>query len=153
MMVGDNKIVNVNKIVSLNEEENKTGLSVLLAFVNNAPDVENIRHNYRDHEVIIELNDTTGQRRQLIPALIVTTNRHRDWLVQLYEGQPDNCDNAWDALIAWCEHSMLTDECGRTFRPLHVSVRALHAVTDGGPPQAAVTFAEFTGRNTPNQAD
>jgi hypothetical protein len=113
------------------DEASATTLGALLALLARADDVASFTHNYRDRDIVF---DVDGDR--LIPAVIVTTTRHRVWVVNLGE-QPSPDGSLTRALAQWCEDSTLRDRVGRTFRSLHLS--------QGAEPhlESARSFEEF----------
>ncbi len=111
-------------------------LESLLDFLDRAQDVLVVEQNFRDGVLTIPVHRGEAE---VVPTAIVTTTRHRVWVVHLPE---DNTDGRLRRKLAeWCRRRTLDDEAGRTFRSL---------VLDGDafPVDASVTsFEDFAASN------
>ncbi|MHB1172306.1 MAG: hypothetical protein ACYCZY_07385 [Lacisediminihabitans sp.] len=112
-------------------------LGTLFAFLARAPDVVDFTNNYQDREVTVRVPSTDDPGALIIPATIVTTSRHRVWVITLGEEPPETGAIIRQALLEWCQASTLRDGSGRTFRPLHLVDGAAMALQD------AQSFEEF----------
>jgi hypothetical protein len=101
----------------------RTNLAMLLDFLARADDVISVTQGEDSELVRISVPGLDGDHGTVSPAALVTTDRHRVWLIHIqHEGDHPA---TLTSLAVWCRRQTLHDEAGRTFRPLLLSAESL----------------------------